>query len=139
MIEYNCRFGDPETQVVLPLLETDLLTVMEAVCGEKLAELEIRWKKGAAACVVMASGGYPQKYTTGFPISGLDEKGDAPGVMVYHAGTKKEGGRYLTAGGRVLGVTAVEPTLKEAVESAYLGVRTISFQNAHYRTDIGQK
>ena len=139
VIEYNCRFGDPETQVVLPLLETDLLTVMEAVCGEKLAELEIRWKKGAAACVVMASGGYPQKYTTGFPISGLDEKGDAPGVMVYHAGTKKEGGRYLTAGGRVLGVTAVEPTLKEAVESAYLGVRTISFQNAHYRTDIGQK
>ena len=139
VIEYNCRFGDPETQVVLPLLETDLLTVMEAVCGEKLAELEIRWKKGAAACVVMASGGYPQKYTTGFPISGLDEKGDAPGVMVYHAGTKKEGGRYLTAGGRVLGVTAVEPTLKEAVESAYLGVRTISFQSAHYRTDIGQK
>ena len=139
VIEYNCRFGDPETQVVLPLLETDLLTVFEAVCDEKLAELDIRWKKGAAACVVMASGGYPQKYETGYPIEGLNEDGNAPGVTVYHAGTRKDGGRYLTAGGRVLGVTAVEPTLEQAIESAYLGVKTLYFKDAHYRKDIGQK
>lgn len=139
VIEYNCRFGDPETQVVLPLLKTDLFTIMRAVRDERLGEVDIRWSTGAAACVVLASGGYPKKYETGLPIEGLDENGGHPGVIVYHAGTKKQDGGFLTAGGRVLGVTGLGETLPQALEKAYGAVREITFKNAHYRTDIGKK
>ena len=139
VIEYNCRFGDPETQVVLPLLKTDLFTIMRAVRDERLGEVDIRWSTGAAACVVLASGGYPKKYETGLPIEGLDENGGHPGVIVYHAGTKKQDGGFLTAGGRVLGVTGLGETLPQALEKAYGAVREITFKIAHYRTDIGKK
>ena len=139
VIEYNCRFGDPETQVVLPLLKTDLFTIMRAVRDEHLSELDIQWSTGAAACVVLASGGYPKKYETGFPIEGLDEDGGYPGVIVYHAGTKKQDGKFLTAGGRVLGVTGLGENLPQALEKAYGAVKQITFEKAHYRTDIGKK
>ena len=139
VIEYNCRFGDPETQVVLPLLKTDLFTIMRAVRDERLGEVDIQWSTGAAACVVLASGGYPKKYETGLPIEGLDENGGHPGVIVYHAGTKKQDGRFLTVGGRVLGVTGLGETLPQALEKAYGAVREITFKNAHYRPDIGKK
>ena len=139
VIEYNCRFGDPETQVVLPLLKTDLVEIMQAIWEEKLDQLEIQWKDESAACVVMASGGYPKKYTTGLSISGLDENGQIEGCFVYHAGTKLEDGKILTSGGRVLGVTATADSLRNALKTAYAGVEKITFQNAHYRKDIGQR
>ncbi|MEG1427333.1 MAG: phosphoribosylglycinamide synthetase C domain-containing protein, partial [Oscillospiraceae bacterium] len=138
VIEYNCRFGDPETQVVLPRLKTDVLEILLAVCGEKLAETEIEWSDAAAACVVMASGGYPEKYAKGMEIVGLNEKGQLDGVVVYHAGTKVENGRLYTNGGRVLGVTALGDTLEEALEKSYAAVQKISFPGAHYRSDIGK-
>ena len=139
VIEYNCRFGDPETQVVLPLLETDIMDIIEAVWEEKLDTLDIKWSDKSCACVVMASGGYPEKYETGKVISGLDENGQCEGAFVYHAGTKLEDGKFLTAGGRVLGITAYGDTLKEALDTAYKAVDTISFEKAHYRHDIGKK
>lgn len=139
VIEYNCRFGDPETQVVLPLLKTDLFSIFKAVRDETLADLKIQWDKGAAACVVLASGGYPKKYETGFPIQGLDERGEHPGVTVFHAGTKKEDGRFLTAGGRVLGVTGIGENLAQALDRAYTAAKEITFEKVHYRTDIGKK
>ncbi len=139
VIEYNCRFGDPETQVVLPLLDTDLVDIIQAIESETLDQLDIQWKDGCAACVVMASGGYPKKYATGLPISGLDENGQVPGCLVYHAGTKLDGNHIYTAGGRVLGITAIGDTLADAVASAYQGVKQITFENAHYRNDIGQR
>lgn len=139
VIEYNCRFGDPETQVVLPLLETDLVEIILAIWNGTLDQLEIQWKQGCAACVVMASGGYPKKYATGLSISGLDENGQIDSCFVYHAGTKLDGEQILTSGGRVLGVTATAETLPQALETAYAGVKTISFQDAHYRNDIGQR
>lgn len=139
VVEYNCRFGDPETQVVLPLLETDLVDIMEAVSEERLGELDIKWSDKSCACVVMASGGYPEKYETGKPISGLDEKGQTDGAYIYHAGTKLADGQYLTAGGRVLGVTATGGGLKDALDKAYKAVEGISFEKAHYRRDIGKK
>ncbi|MDE7280796.1 MAG: phosphoribosylamine--glycine ligase, partial [Ruminiclostridium sp.] len=142
VIEYNCRFGDPETQVVLPLLETDLVDIMEAVWEEKLDSLDVQWSDKVCACVVMASGGYPEKYETGKEIGGLDEKGQCAGhkdVYVYHAGTKLEKVKYLTSGGRVLGVTATDETLQGALDKAYAAVKDISFEKAHYRTDIGKK
>lgn len=141
VIEYNCRFGDPETQVVLPLLKTDLTEIMDAIWEERLGELEIEWEKGSCACVVMASGGYPEKYPTGLPISGFDEKGQLPdgSAFVYHAGTRLENGVYLTAGGRVLGVTATAEDLQSAVDKAYSAVKEIGFENAHFRTDIGKR
>ena len=139
VIEYNCRFGDPETQVVLPLLKTDLFTIFNAVCDETLSDLSIEWADEAAACVVMASGGYPQKYQTGCEITGLDENGQSSLATVYHAGTKLENGKLLTSGGRVLGVTCTAPTLKEALERSYKAVESIHFDKAHYRKDIGAK
>lgn len=138
VIEYNCRFGDPETQVVLPLLKTDLMDIFLAIYEERLAELDIEWKNGAAACVVMASGGYPQKYQTGLPITGLDKNGQTSAATIYHAGTKKENDAYLTAGGRVLGVTATGENLEAALSTAYDAVKQISFDGCHYRTDIGK-
>lgn len=137
VIEYNARFGDPETQVVLPRLETDLVDICEAVIDGTLGDLDIKWKKGATACVVMASGGYPESYKKGIEISGLDEKGGVEGAIVYHAGTKLENGKFYTNGGRVLGVTAVDDTLEGALKKAYEAVEKISFEGAHYRKDIG--
>ena len=141
VIEYNCRFGDPETQVVLPLLETDIMDIIEAVWEEKLDTLDIKWSEKACACVVMASGGYPEKYETGKEMSGLDEMGQCgmADTFVYHAGTKLEDGKFLTAGGRVLGVTATGEDLKVALDKAYKAVDVISFEKAHYRKDIGKK
>ena len=138
VIEYNCRFGDPETQVVLPLLKSDLLTIMQATTNGTLAETEVVFDEGAAACVVLASGGYPQKYQTGYPISGLKEAGET--AHIFHAGTKLgENGEILTSGGRVLGVTATADTLKEAIAKAYEAAEKISFTDLHKRNDIGQR
>lgn len=138
VIEYNCRFGDPETQVVLPLLKTDLLTIFKAVRDERLADVKVEFSDGAAACVILASGGYPQKYQTGFEIHGLDAMGQAPGVTVYHAGTRLEDGNFLTSGGRVLGVTAVGSDLSEALARSYAAAEKIVFEGVHYRKDIGK-
>ena len=141
VIEYNCRFGDPETQVVLPLLDTDLLEIMEATAAGRLAEVDIRWKPGSACCVILASGGYPKAYKKGLPISGLEENGQRPGepAEVFHAGTKLESGRYYTNGGRVLGVTATASSLEEAVSRAYAAADRISFEGLHRRGDIGAR
>ena len=138
VIEYNARFGDPEAQVVLPRLKTDLVDICEAVIDEKLADLDIEWYDGAAACVVMASGGYPVAYKKGVEMFGLDDNGQVDGAIVYHAGTKYENGRFYTNGGRVLGVTAKAVTLDEALAKAYAAVNKISFEGAHFRTDIGR-
>lgn len=135
VIEYNCRFGDPEAQVVLPLLNTDLLDVFEAVQQERLAELDISWKEECACCVVMASGGYPQAYSTGHVIT-VGETGDA---FVYHAGTKLADGEIVTAGGRVLGVTATGASLQQAIDQAYAAVDNITFDGAFCRRDIGHR
>lgn len=139
VIEYNCRFGDPETQVVLPLLQTDLVDIILATENETLDKLDIVWDTACAACVVLASGGYPQKYTTGLPISGLDENGQLDGCFVYHAGTKLSDGTFFTAGGRVLGVVATAANLSKALDAAYQKVSLIHFDHMQYRTDIGQR
>ena len=135
VIEYNCRFGDPETQVVLPLLESDLFTVMKAVTEERLSEVEVKFSKKSACCVIMASDGYPSSYGKGYEI-------DIPSEVessVYVAGASMKEGKLVTSGGRVLGVTAVENDLKTAISSAYKKVEKISFANAYYRKDIGQR
>lgn len=138
VIEYNSRFGDPEAQVVLPRMKTDLVDVMQAVIEERLEEQPIEWYDGAAACVVMASGGYPASYPKGLEITGLDENGQVADAVVYHAGTKLENGKFYTNGGRVLGVTAKGATLEEALKKAYAAVDKIHFDGAHYRHDIGK-
>ena len=138
VIEYNARFGDPETQVVLPRLKSDFADVVMAVVEERLADQPVEWTDEAAACVVMASGGYPASYPKGLEITGLDENGQIPGVTVYHAGTALKDGKLVTSGGRVLGVTALGKTLDEALEKAYAGVEKIHFDGAHYRRDIGR-
>lgn len=138
VIEYNARFGDPEAQVVLPRLKTDLVDICEAIIDERLSDIDIEWYDGAAACVVMASGGYPVAYKKGIEISGLDENGGVEGAVVYHAGTKLENDKFLTNGGRVLGVTARADNLDEALEKAYKAVEKIHFDGAHYRKDIGR-
>ena len=135
VIEYNCRFGDPETQVVLPLLKSDLLTVMRAVTDGRLSECEVKFSDKNACCVIMASEGYPVKYEKGFEITIPDELQDS----VYAAGVKLENGRLVTNGGRVLGVTSVADTLEDAIKQSYEAVEKISFGNAYYRHDIGQK
>ncbi|MCI5604603.1 MAG: phosphoribosylamine--glycine ligase [Clostridia bacterium] len=136
VIEYNCRFGDPETQVVLPRLKTDLVEIMEAVIDERLDEIEIEWEDNAAVCVVMASGGYPVSYKKGYEITGLDNVGD---LTVFHAGTAIKDGKIVTNGGRVLGVTAVGNDLDEAIKNAYAGVSKISWTDEFHRSDIGIK
>ncbi|WMJ21844.1 phosphoribosylamine--glycine ligase [Paludicola sp. MB14-C6] len=138
VIEYNCRFGDPETQVVLPLLKTDLYDIFEAVVDERLNEINIEFDTKSAACVIMASGGYPQKYQTDFEISGLDKNGQCSGATVYHSGTKLDTA-FKTAGGRALGVSTLGDTLNDAITNAYCAVDTIHFKHAHYRKDIGKK
>jgi phosphoribosylamine--glycine ligase len=135
VIEYNCRFGDPETQVVLPLLKTDLFTVMRAVTEGKLAECPVEFDKGAAACVILASKGYPESYEKGYPIS-IPNDLDAE---VFVAGAKEQDGRLVTSGGRVLGVTGKAPSLKEALNKAYAAAEQIRFENVYYRRDIGKR
>lgn len=139
VIEYNARFGDPETQVVLPRLKTPLCDIVDAVIDENLSDLDIQWSDEACACVVMASGGYPGSYPKGIEIKGLDSDGQVDGACVFHAGTALENGVFKTAGGRVLGVTALGSDLKEALKKAYAAVEKITFEGAHYRTDIGNK
>lgn len=136
VIEYNCRFGDPEAEAVLPLLEGDLLEIMLAVRDERLAEVPVKFRAGASCCVVLASAGYPGKYLIGYPIE-FGNVGELDGVEVFHAGTRLEDGRYLTAGGRVLAVNAVAEDLSAAREKAYEAVKCIEFQGMRYRTDIG--
>ena len=133
VIEYNCRFGDPETQVVLPLLESDLLDIMLKIYDEKLSEADVRFAESSACCVVMASEGYPKKYETGFEITMPQDKN------IYVAGAKLTDGKLLTSGGRVLGVTETAPTLAEAVKKAYQTVAAVNFENAYYRNDIGAR
>ena len=139
VVEYNCRFGDPETQVVLPLLKSDLFTIMKACHDGTLAETDVEWSDKSCACVIEASGGYPEHYEKGYEIYGLDENGQCEGVTVYHAGTRKSEGRYYTNGGRVLGLTAVGDTLQEALAKSYEAVKKVTFEKMHYRTDIGRK
>ncbi|WP_295585036.1 phosphoribosylamine--glycine ligase [uncultured Oscillibacter sp.] len=137
VIEYNCRFGDPETQVVLPLLKTDLLTVMQAVENETLGELDVEWSDGAAACVILASGGYPAHYEKGKPIT--FPAAFPANVTCYHAGDKLEGDTLVTSGGRVLGITAAAPTLRQALADAYAAADTVSFEGKYLRHDIGRR
>ena len=139
VIEYNCRFGDPETQVVLPRLKTDLVEIMEAVIDEKLADVDIEWEDNAAVCVVMASGGYPVSYKKGYEISGIKDAEDLGDIVVFHAGTKADNGKIVTNGGRVLGVTAIGNDLDSAIKHAYEGVSKISFKDEFHRNDIGIK
>lgn len=140
VIEYNCRFGDPETQVVLPMLDADLYEIFEAIYNHTLDQVNIKWREGSCACVVMASGGYPESYPKGIEMNGFDEKGQIEGCFVYHAGTKlSEDGKFLTNGGRVIGVTANGKDLQTALDKAYDGVSRIKFDGAHFRKDIGQR
>jgi phosphoribosylamine--glycine ligase len=134
VVEYNARFGDPECQAVLSLLETDLMDILEACVDGTLDQVEVRFRDASSCCLVLASGGYPVAYEKGKEITGLDRVTDA---VVFHAGTKKQDGKFLTNGGRVLGVTAVAPTLREAVDKAYQQAEPISFEKMHFRKDIG--
>jgi phosphoribosylamine--glycine ligase len=139
VLEFNCRLGDPEAQAILPRIENDLLEVIEWTFEGKLAEVELKESKDWAVCVVMASKGYPGSYEKGNLITGLDKANEIPGVIVFHAGTKKEGGSFYTNGGRVLGVTALGETLNSAIDKAYQACALIHFEGAFYRRDIGQK
>ena len=137
VVEFNARFGDPETQVILPLLETDLLDIFLAVVNGNLDTVDVAWKKESAVCVVMAAPGYPGEYPKGERIDGLEQVKEP--VTVFHAGTKQTEDGLVTSGGRVLGVTATGADLQQAREAAYAAVRTISFPGAHYRSDIAAK
>lgn len=138
VIEYNCRFGDPETQVVLPRLKTDIVDIFETIDNETLSDLDVEWSDDACACVIMASGGYPKSYPKGIEITGLSN-GQLDGVTVYHAGTKLQDNKLVTSGGRVLGVTALGDTLENALKKSYDAVEKIHFEGAHYRRDIGKR
>jgi phosphoribosylamine---glycine ligase len=137
VLEYNCRFGDPETQAILPLLETDLIDIAEACATGTLNQIDIRWKQGAAACVVIASEGYPGSYPSGREIHGLDTP--LKDAVVFHAGTKLHESKVVTAGGRVLGVTGFGENFREAIEHTYQAVGKIEFEGKQYRTDIGRR
>jgi len=139
VLEYNARFGDPETQAILPLLDTDLMDLFDACIDGELEGLDISWSDEAAVCVVMASGGYPENYRKGFEITGLDKIAENKKQYIYHAGTKKEAGRYYTDGGRVLGVTAVAKNISSARDIAYSLASRIDFEGKFYRKDIGIK
>lgn len=139
VLEYNARFGDPETQAILVRLDSDLLDALEACVQGRLSEAEFRWKPGASACVVAASGGYPGSYTNGYKIAGLAEAAKVPGVVVFHAGTTLADGDVLTSGGRVLGVTATGENLQQALNRAYEGIGKIAFEGMYYRKDIGHR
>jgi phosphoribosylamine--glycine ligase len=137
VLEFNCRFGDPETQAILPLLDSDLLEVVEACVTGRLAEIDVQWRSGAAACVVIASEDYPGKYPSGCEIHGLDAAFDQ--AVVFHAGTKLSEGKIVTAGGRVLGVTGLGADLREAIGRAYQAASQIDFEGRQYRKDIGRR
>jgi len=140
VIEYNARFGDPECQVVLPRLKTDFLEIINAIIDEKLDEIEIEWEDNAAVCVIIASGGYPKEYAKGYDITGIDEIEKIDGFTVYHAGTIiDENNKFKTAGGRVLGVTAIDKDLPSAIKKVYSEIDRISFTDMFYRKDIGVK
>ncbi|HKF48599.1 MAG TPA: phosphoribosylamine--glycine ligase [Terracidiphilus sp.] len=139
VLEFNARFGDPETQAILLRLESDLVEAMEACIDGRLSETEFRWRHGASACVVASSAGYPGSYKTGFPIRGLDAAARVPGVQVFHAGTALTGGEIVTSGGRVLGVTAAGDTLQDALGHAYAAMAEIRFEGMYYRHDIGHR
>lgn len=138
-VEFNARFGDPETEVYMRLLDSDIVEIFESCIDGTLDPEKVNWKSGYAVTVVLASGGYPKKYELGLPISGINEAEKMDNVVVFHAGTKKEDGTYLTAGGRVLNVTATGSTLDEALATAYRAVSLIKFEGMHYRTDIGKR
>ena len=138
VVEFNCRFGDPETQVVLPLMESDLLELMVACANGTLRGKKISWRAGSAVCVILASGGYPKSYKKNLPIDGVS-KAESLGATIFHAGTKLVGGELLTNGGRVLGVTMTAPTLREAVDKVYRAAEVIHFDDVHYRRDIAAR
>jgi len=139
VLEFNARFGDPEAQVILPRLESDLVEALEACIDGRLADTELRWTAGASACVVASSSGYPGSYQTGFPIAGLSAASRVPGVQVFHSGSSLVGGLLLTAGGRVLGVSAIAESLEEALARAYEAMAEIHFDGMYYRRDIGHR
>jgi phosphoribosylamine---glycine ligase len=139
VLEFNARFGDPETQAILLRLESDLVDALEACIDGRLAQTELRWSEGASACVIASSAGYPGSYKTGFPISGLSAAGRVPGVQIFHSGSARLGNDLVTAGGRVLGVTAAAASLEEALERAYQAMAEIQFEGMYYRRDIGHR
>ena len=139
VLEFNARFGDPETQAILMRLESDLVEALEACIDGTLDEVEFRWSQGASACVIASSAGYPGSYKTGFPISGLSAAGRVPEVQVFHSGSARVGNQTVTAGGRVLGVTAVGASLEEALNRAYQGLTEIQFEGMYFRNDIGHR
>jgi phosphoribosylamine--glycine ligase len=139
VLEYNARFGDPETQVVLPLMKSDLLDVFDAVIDEKLDKISIEWLDKAAVCVIQASGGYPVVYEKGYEITGLEEMKQYADYMVFHAGTTMKENKIVTNGGRVLGITAIADNLESAIKKAYNKIDVVTFKDVHYRTDIGRK
>jgi phosphoribosylamine--glycine ligase len=139
VLEFNARFGDPETQAILLRLESDLVDALEACIDGRLDETELRWAPGASACVVASSAGYPGSYKTGFPITGLSAASRVPGVQIFHSGSTLAGGQMLTGGGRVLGVTAAAPSLEEALARAYQAMAEIHFEGIYYRRDIGHR
>ena len=139
VIEFNCRFGDPEAQVLLPRMESDLVPVLAACIDGNLADVEVAWKPEPAVCVVMASGGYPDAYEKGKVVTGLNSANALKDVAVFHAATKAQNGQIVTDGGRILGVTALASDLKSAVNRAYEGIGEIHFDQAHFRTDIGYR
>lgn len=139
VLEFNCRFGDPEAQAVLPLLKSDLAELAVAICEGTLSRTTVEWHPGAATCVVLASGGYPGAYETGKPISGLERLAGRSDIIPFHAGTALKDGRFVTDGGRVLGLTALGPDLRTSISRAYEAVEQVSFEGMHFRRDIGQK
>ena len=139
VIEYNARFGDPETQVILPRLKTDLIDIMEACVDGTLDKVDIKWHDDAAVCVVLASGGYPESYEKGYEITGLDEIKKREDIVVFHAGTASKDGKIVTNGGRVLGITGIGKDLEDAIKIAYQEVEVVDFEKKHFRHDIGIK
>jgi phosphoribosylamine--glycine ligase len=139
VLEFNCRMGDPETQPILQRLDTDFFDICMAIARGKLSEMELKWKPETSVCVVVASGGYPGSYQKGIPIKGLDEAAKLPDTVVFHAGTTFNNGEVVTAGGRVLGVTALGKDIPEAKKRAYEAVGKISFEGMHFRNDISDK
>src|ERR1700761_686319 len=139
VLEFNARFGDPETQAILARLDSDLLETLEASVQGRLGETELRWKPGASACVIAASSGYPGSYLTGHRISGLEEAASIPGVEIFHSGTGLVDGHYVTEGGRVLGVTAAAATLEHSLSRVYEALSRIQFDGMYYRRDIGRR
>jgi phosphoribosylamine---glycine ligase len=139
VLEYNARFGDPETQAILVRLESDLVDALESCIDGRLSEIEMRWNSGASACVVASSSGYPGSYKTGLPISGLSNAAQTPGVEVFHSGTARVGNQIVTSGGRVLGVTAAGDSLEQALRRAYEALSQIHFDGIYYRRDIGHR